>query len=46
LYTYPISSTLTPADRYQIRCALLHEGSTLQDGSKTQYESISFVDPV
>lgn len=42
---FPKPSTLTPADRYQIRCALLHEGSTLQDGSKTQYASISYVDP-
>jgi hypothetical protein len=40
------SKTITPADRYQIRCALLHEGSTLTSGGKTQYSSISFVDPV
>jgi hypothetical protein len=34
---------LTPRDRYQIRNALLHEGSTLPDTG--QYKSLSFVDP-
>jgi hypothetical protein len=43
---FPQSSTLTPADSYQIRCALLHEGSTLTGGGSTQYSSFSFVDPV
>jgi hypothetical protein len=28
---FPKSPKLTPADRYQIRCALLHEGSTLTE---------------
>jgi hypothetical protein len=39
------STKVTPADRYQLRCALLHEGSTLTNSDKTQYSSFSFVDP-
>ena len=38
---------LTPADRYKMRCAVLHQGSSLpdDDGVPSQYESFSFVDP-
>lgn len=41
----PVSTSLTPVDRYQLRCALLHEGSTLPATDKSQYSSISFVEP-
>jgi hypothetical protein len=37
------STALTPDDRYQIRNAILHEGSTLPN--KSQYTSVSFVEP-
>ena len=42
---------LTPGDRYQIRNAVLHEGSTLPTNrstvaaKRTQYSSFSFVEP-
>jgi hypothetical protein len=36
-------SSLSPADRYQIRCALLHEGTTL--APKSNYTVFSFIDP-
>jgi hypothetical protein len=39
----PSNASLTPDDRYQIRNAVLHEGSTLPN--KSQYRSISFVEP-
>jgi hypothetical protein len=42
---FPADPKLTPPDRYQIRCALLHQGSTLPDSKQTQYSSISFTDP-
>lgn len=35
---------LTPADRYKIRCSVLHQGSSLPD-TPSQYASVSFVDP-
>jgi hypothetical protein len=44
--SFPKTTKLTPDFRYQIRCALLHEGSTLTSGKKKQYSSVSFVDPV
>jgi hypothetical protein len=37
------TTELTPSDRFQIRNAVLHEGSTLP--IKSQYGSISFVEP-
>ena len=40
---FPQAPLLTPDDRYQIRNAVLHEGSTLPN--KSQYSSISFVEP-
>jgi hypothetical protein len=40
---FPKHPSLTPDDRYQIRNAVLHEGSTLTN--KSQYRSISFVEP-
>lgn len=43
---FPPDSRLTPGDRYQIRNRILHEGTTLTTHPKSQYASISFVDPV
>ena len=40
---FQTNADLTPVDRYQIRNAVLHEGSTLPN--KSQYSSISFVEP-
>jgi hypothetical protein len=40
---FPQNPDVRSLDRYQIRNALLHEGSTLP--SKSQYGSISFVEP-
>jgi hypothetical protein len=49
----PTSKTVEPGDRYQMRNAVLHEGTTLSDNSKTsikakqtKYRCFSFVDPV
>ena len=36
-------SSLSPTDRYQMRCALLHEGTTL--APKSNYTLFSFIDP-
>jgi hypothetical protein len=40
---FPNDPNFTEDDRYQIRNALLHEGSTLPN--KSQYASVSFVEP-
>lgn len=48
---FPVSSRVTAADRYQMRNAVLHEGTTLPTNraadkrQHTQYSSFSFVDP-
>jgi hypothetical protein len=50
---FPQNPDVTPGDRYQMRNALLHEGTTLpaqptpkaQKDQQTQYTSFSFVDP-
>jgi hypothetical protein len=42
---FPSDPRLTPADRYQMRNRVLHEGSTLTTQPHSQYTSISFVDP-
>jgi hypothetical protein len=42
---FPANPVLTPSDRYRIRNALLHEGSTLGKPPKSQYASFSFVEP-
>jgi hypothetical protein len=39
---------MLPGDRYQMRCGLLHQGTTLPERGKkhdTQYTSFSFTDP-
>jgi hypothetical protein len=46
---FPQDGKMTPADRYQMRCTVLHQGSTLiQNKGKShhsQYQSFSFVQP-
>jgi hypothetical protein len=42
---FGLDPRLTPADRYQIRNRLLHEGTTLTSVPESQYGSISFVAP-
>jgi hypothetical protein len=44
---YLTSPFLTPADRYKMRCSVLHQGSSKPDskGVASQYASFSFVDP-
>lgn len=42
---FAVDQRLTPADRYQIRNRLLHEGTTLTSVPESQYGSISFVAP-
>jgi len=42
------TSSLSPGDRYQMRCALLHEGTTLPAQGRTHatnYTVFSFIDP-
>ncbi len=40
---FPCTSALTPGDLFQLRNAVLHEGTTL--ARQTQYASFSFVEP-
>jgi hypothetical protein len=49
----PSSATVEPGDRYQMRNAVLHQGTTLADNSRTgvalkksRYRCFSFLDPV
>lgn len=42
---FPGDPVMTPTDRYQMRCALLHEGTTQPAVGKSQYTVFSFVDP-
>ncbi len=48
---FPAKSKLAGGDRYQMRCAVLHSGSTLPSSTakkiahQTKYQSFSFVDP-
>ncbi len=45
---FPRHAQLEPTDRYKIRCAVLHQGSSLptdQKGTRSQYSSVSFMTP-
>jgi hypothetical protein len=45
---FPTDPVMMPGDRYQMRCALLHEGTTVPEQGKkhgTQYTVFSFIDP-
>lgn len=45
---FTTSPRMLPGDRYQMRCGLLHEGTTLPEQRKkhaAQYSSFSFIDP-